>query len=226
MRVPRLPEPRSRCLRRPWGPHFDYPGRDAADHREIRYIPDHNGVRADDHVIADSYASQDLGAGAEIDTVADGWRAKRVSAATVTERDTMTDQTVIAHDRVSMDDDTAVVLYRQPPADFRRGADDDAAENLRELVEDYVDNRPGRPHDFVADGETGVAEAIHQQGPEADSQQAFALRLEIFERPFEGVHRRFRRGVGPTAYAKGDGRSAHESYAILPTTDYRLAAGR
>jgi hypothetical protein len=34
-----------------------------------------------------------------------------------------------------------------------------------------------------------VSEAIHQQGPEADSQQAFALRLQIFEH----VHRRFRR---------------------------------
>ena len=222
MRVPRLPEPRSRCLRGPWSPYFDHPGRYAADHSEIRDIPNDHGVRADDHIIADAYTAQDFGSSAELDPVADGWRAKRVGTTAVTERDTVTDQTVIAHDRISMNDDTAVVLYTQPPADFRRGADDDAAENLRELVEDHVDDRPGRPHDFVADGETGVSEAIHQQGPEADSQQAFALRLQIFE----DVHRRFRRGVGPTAYAKGDGRSAHESYAILPTTEYRLAAGR
>ena len=32
------------------------------------------------------------------------------------------------------------------------------------------------------------------------------------------VHGRFRYKVGPTAYANGDGRSAPESYAILPTT--------
>src|SRR3954464_4499851 len=150
MRVPRLPEPRSRWPSGPGSPYFDHPGRHAADHREIRNIPNDHGVRADDHIVADAYTAQDFGSSPEIDPVADGWRAKRVGSTTVTERDTVPDQTVIAHNRISMDNDTAVVLYTQPPADFRRGADDDAAKNLRELVEDYVHDRPGRPHDFVA----------------------------------------------------------------------------
>jgi hypothetical protein len=66
-----------------------------------------------------------------------------------------------------------------------------------------------------------VSETVHQQCPETDSQQSLALRLQVFQ---DG-HRwaRFRLAVGPTAYANGDGRSAQQSYAILPptATDWR-----
>ncbi len=157
MNAPRLPEPVSRRLRNPASTNPDDSGRDAADDREIRDILHHHGIRADDHVIADPDAAQHLGARPKIHPIADRGRAKGIGAAAVANCDTVTDQAVIADDRIAMDDDTAMVHYTQTAADGARGANHNSAEDLCELVEDYVDDRPGCPQHLVADGETGVA---------------------------------------------------------------------
>src|SRR5882757_3521914 len=217
MRVPRLPEPRSvllpRCRLLPGDrevAHFDHSRRNPSDHCELRNIPNDHGIGANDHVIADADAPEHLGTGAKLDTVPDRRGSQGVVGARVANCDAVTDQAVIAHHGIAMDDNASMVLDAQAPANARRRADDDAAGHLGKLVEDYVGDSPGRPHDLVANDKPRMPEAVHQQCPEADAQQALALRPQVLE----NVHRRFRYKVGPTAYAKGDGRSATESYAI------------
>src|SRR4051794_23795836 len=108
MRAPRLPEPRSRSLRSLGSAYFDDSGRDAADYREIRNILNDYGIGADDHVVADPDASENLGAGTEVDPIADCGRAERIGAAAVANCYPVTDQTVIANDGAAVDDDTAM----------------------------------------------------------------------------------------------------------------------
>src|SRR3954470_4853354 len=123
MRAPRRPESESRSLRSLGSAYFDDSGRHAADYREIRNVLNDYGIGADDHIVADPDAPENLGAGTEVDPIADCGRAERIGAAAVANCYTVTDQAVIANYGVAVDDDTAVVLYTKPAADGRRGAD-------------------------------------------------------------------------------------------------------
>ena len=103
MNAPRLPEPASRRLRDLGSTNPDDPGRNAADDREIRDILHHHGIRADDYIVTDSDAAQDLGARPKIHPIADRGRAEGIGSATVANCDTVTDQAVIADDRIAME---------------------------------------------------------------------------------------------------------------------------
>lgn len=178
------------------------------DHGKVGNIPDHYRIGADNDVITDAYPPKNFRAGAELDTAADSGRAKRVVEAGVAKGHTMTDQAVVADYGRAMYDNASMVLDGQPPADGRGAADADPAENLDELVEYDVGDRPGRTHHLVADREAGVTEAVDEKCPETDAQQPFALRFEVFQQ----VHHRDQEADCDIQSA------AAESYAIVAGT--------
>jgi hypothetical protein len=187
--------------------HLQDPRRDPADHGKVGNIPDHHRIRANDDVITHTYPPKNFRSGTELDTTADSGRTQRIVEAGVTEGHAVTDQAVIADYGRAVYDDAAMVLDGQPPTDGRRCADTDSTENLDQLVEYDVSDRPGRAHEFVADHEAGVSETVHQQSPETDSQQSFPLRFEVFQQVYHEQG------------ADCDGQSAAaESYAIVVGT--------
>lgn len=179
-----------------------------ADHGKVGNIPDHHCIRADDDVITHAYAPKNFRAGAELDTVADSGRTEWIFEAGVTKGHAVTDQAVVADYGRAVYDNASMVLDGQPPADGRGAADTDPAENLDELVEYDVSDRPGRAHDLIADHEAGVTEAVHEKCPETDAQQPFALRFEVFQQ----VHHRDQEADCDVQSA------AAESYAIVSDT--------
>ena len=170
----------------PWSAHFQDARRYPPDHGKVGNIPDHYGVRANDDVITYTHPPENFRPGTELDTVADRGRTQRIVETGIAESHTVTDQTIIADYGRPVYDDTAMMFDGQASADSRGCADTDSTENLDELVEYDVSDRPGRTHDLVADYEAGVTEAIYQQCPEADAQQSFPLRFEVFQQ----VHHR------------------------------------
>src|SRR4051795_8521410 len=103
MHAPQQPDCQLRGLRFPRGPDSDDPGRYATGDRKIRNIRNDDGIGADDHVIADADAAENLGAGTEFHPIADPGCAERVDpAAFVPDCYAVTDQTVIADDGVAV----------------------------------------------------------------------------------------------------------------------------
>ena len=194
--------------------NFEDTRRYTADNGKIGNIPDDHGIGTYDYIVSHSNAPQDLRASTELDSAADRGGAQWILGAAVADGHTVADQTVIANHRRAMDDDAAVMLNAQTAPDSCGRADDNAAKNFRELVEYEVGDRPRCPHYFIADDEAGMSETVHQQRPEADSQQSLPLRLQVFQNYHRGIGRK----VGLTEYANCDTESAGGSYAILSTT--------
>jgi hypothetical protein len=170
--------------------HFQDPRRHSAHYGKVRHVSDHYGIRGYDHIVPHTHAAQDLRPSAELDTVANDGCTERVVHTRVADCHAVTNQTIVADDSRAVYDDAAMMLDAQAATDVGGCADDNPADNFRELVEDDVGDRPGRAHYLVADGEAGVSETVHQQCPETDAEQPFALRLEVFQNNHQWVSRR------------------------------------
>jgi hypothetical protein len=160
---------------------FQEPRRDAADNAVVGYIVDDNRVCADDHVISYGDPPEYFGACADLHAAADGGRPQRIAVTSVSESHAVSDQTIVAYDARSVNDDTTVVFDTQPSADARRGSDAYAAKNLGHPVQNHIYKGPRRTDDFVAHHEPRMTESIYQERPNADTHQSFALRFYVFE---------------------------------------------
>src|ERR1700743_651239 len=89
-----------------------------SDHRKIRNVAHDNSVRADDYVVADAYAAQDLCPSSEMHPVADDGRTKCILCPCFTQGAAGADQTIIAHDGRAVNADAAVMFDAQPAADL------------------------------------------------------------------------------------------------------------
>ncbi len=170
----------------PWCTNFQYPRGHSSNHRVVRDILNDHGIRAYDDVVAYSHTAQDLGTRTALDAVPQVGRAGRIVRAAVPDGHPVTDQTVITDYGSAVNDDAAMMLDAQPAADRGGRADADTANDFDELVEHNVRDRPGRAYYFITDDEARVPEAVHQQRPEAEAQQSFPLRPEIFNDPDHG----------------------------------------
>lgn len=177
---------RSRCGRTRRSTHFQDACRHATHHREVGDILNDDRIGSYDDIVTDTYPSKDLGSRSHLHTITHGRCAKGIIHPGVTEGDTMTEHTIVAYNAGPVDHYAAVMLDGEATPDPGSTAYTDPAKDLHELVEYDVNNRPGRAHDLVADHEARVAEAIHQQRPEAEAEQPLALCLEIFQNPHHG----------------------------------------
>ena len=149
----------------------------------VRNILSDHGVRPYDDVVPHTDAPQDLGAGTELDPIADRGRAGWIVQPAVADGYAVTEQTVIADYGAPVNDDATVMLYAQPAADARGRANADSAKDLDELIEHNVEDRPGSAHQLVTNDEARVTEAVDQNRPEAEAEQSFPLCPEIFQDP-------------------------------------------
>jgi hypothetical protein len=170
-----------------WLAYLDDAGRYTSDDGKVRNVADYNSVGADDDVIADAYAAQDFGPCPEMHPVADYRSAERILRAGVTECYAVTDQTIITHDSGAMNDDAAVMFDAQTAAYPGATAYTYSTEDLGELVQHDVDDRPRQADVLVTNHEARVTEAVHEQRPVAYAEQAFALRLQVFDYPHHEV---------------------------------------
>ena len=158
-----------------------YAGWYAANNRPAGDITRHDRIRADDRIIANVNSSKDFRSRADLHAVTDDRRSHGIVFSGVADGDAMANQAVIANHRCSVNDDATVVFDAQAAADLRGIADAHAAKDLSELVENPVQQGPGKPNVSVRDHESSVAETINGQGPEAESQQPLSLRAQILE---------------------------------------------
>src|SRR5579863_5335595 len=158
---------REQSLARGGVAHADQARGNAADDGIVRYVADHHGIGADDHVVADVDAAENLRARANLHAITDGGGAEWVGSPAVADRHAMADQAIIAEPRRAVDDDAAVVLDREASADDGGAADGDAAENLDPLTEQHIENVPGRAQPAIADDVARVSEAVDQERPES-----------------------------------------------------------
>ncbi len=188
MRVPQASEPWSRkspslgsCMLQ--RTYLENPSRNASDHCKVRNILGDHGVRPYDDVVPHTDAPQHLGAGTQLDAIADRGRTGWIVQPAVTDGYAVTDQTVIADYGAPVNDDATVMLDGQPAADPRGRANADSAKDLDELIEHNVEDRPGSAHQLVTNDEARMTEAVHQDRPEAEAEQSLPLCPEIFQDP-------------------------------------------
>lgn len=143
---------------------------------------DDYGVRANYRAVADRDAAQYLGARAHLHAIANSRRAEQILNPTITDRDAMANQAIVADDRGAVNHDTPMVFDTQAPPDCGGGADGDPANDFDQFVENHVNDGPRCAQNPIPDHKSGVTEPVHKECPKSKPEQPFTLRFEILKK--------------------------------------------
>jgi hypothetical protein len=148
------------------------------------HIFDNHRVGADHYVITNGDAAEDLGAGSNVDSITDDGSSADTGMAQAN-RYSVTNDNVVAENRIAADNDVAEVLNFEPFADRRFARQIDSGQNLTDRLEEFVKERKRLSNCSGANAVTPTSKAVNHHYPETASQNIAFVSNPVFAKVFE-----------------------------------------
>jgi hypothetical protein len=148
------------------------------------HVFDDHGVGADHYVITYGDAAEDLGASSNVDSITDDGGSADTGAAQAN-RYSVTNDDVVAENRIAADNDAAEVFNFEPFSDGRFARQFDSGQNLTDYFEEFVKKRKRLSHCSGANAVTPTSKAINRHYPETAPQNIAFVSSPVFAKVFE-----------------------------------------
>jgi hypothetical protein len=148
------------------------------------HIFDYNRVGADHYVTTYVDAAENLGAGSNVDSITDD-RGSADTGTAQSDRHSVTNNDIVAEDRITADNDSAEVLNSKSFADRRFARQFDSAQNLTERFEELVKKRKRFANYSAPNAVTPTSKAINRHYPETAPQNIAFVSNPVFAEVFE-----------------------------------------